>query len=116
MRDFCEVEFWEVLHFEKGARLFITVVSLISPPADCQIATLDVSYLSVYFRTLIVKVRFFSSTSCPLGRHQPPVTAGPHGLDLPADAGEIKQVLLERDPALLGVDLAFDLAHPELDV
>lgn len=39
LRDFCEVEFWEVLRFSECARALVTV----SPfsPADCQLANLE---------------------------------------------------------------------------
>ena len=48
--------------------------------------------------------------------HEAPVPAGPHRYDLAVDAREIEEVLLERDPALFGIDHAVGLACPELHV
>jgi hypothetical protein len=57
-------------------------------------------------------------SSLNLGRwcHQAPVTSDTDGYDITADAGVIKQVLLECDAPLFAIGLHIDLAHAKLDI
>src|SRR5665213_2198068 len=45
LRDFCEVEFWEVLQMKKVRGCFLTMFPFGCSPVDCQIADLEMDYL-----------------------------------------------------------------------
>src|SRR5690606_27409493 len=48
--------------------------------------------------------------------HDAPILAYADGYDIAVDPRVVQQVLFEGNPALLAIELRFDLAHTELDI
>lgn len=94
---------------EKGTRVLITVVTPLSPPADCQLADLEeyrtkFHFLSVLAAELLSCVLvYLTSLTSGAPRLQPPVAPRPYGDDVAANARVIEQMLLQGDPSLFGI-------------